>query len=137
MPAVRLPKMSVALNFPWLNYTFFPKNLRRVEEIIERYKPDVLHLHNHMFDLAFMATSMRRRTGKPLVVTIHTVIKHARGVYNLFLYPADRVFLKRLVINRTDAVICPDVNVQEYVKEAFNVDDGIIVPYMRYGTEKT
>src|SRR5438270_6352898 len=52
LPTIRLPKMAVALNFPWLSYTFFPKNLRRVKEIIERHQPDVFHLHNHMFDLA-------------------------------------------------------------------------------------
>lgn len=129
LPAVRLPRMTVSLNFPWLNYTFTRKNLRRVAEILERHRPDVLHLHNHMFDLALTASLVRRRTGLPLVLTIHTVIKHARAAYNLLLYPADRVMLKRLVVGQADALICPDLNVREYVREAFGRTDTSLVPY--------
>ncbi len=129
LPAIRLPKMSISLNFPWLTYTFTPRNLRRIRAIMDRHNPDVLHVHNHMFDLALSAVLMHRRTKRPLVITIHTVIKHARGLYNLLLYPADRVFLKRFVIDQADAVICPDCNAKDYVRNAFGRPDGALVPY--------
>ena len=97
LPATRLPKMPISFNFPWLSYTFTPRNLQRIEGILEFHKSDIIHLHNHMFDLAFSAALMCRRTKKPLVITIHTMIKHARNLYNTLLYPADRVLLKYLV----------------------------------------
>ena len=129
LPAIRLPKMPISLNFPWLSYTFTLRNLRHIENIIKQHSPDVLHLHNHMFDLALSAVLMHRRTKKPLVITIHTVIKHARNFYNLLLYPADRLFLKHLVINQADALICPDLNIKDYVRDAFGKSDAALVPY--------
>jgi len=129
LPAIRLPKMPISLNFPWLSYTLTPRNLRRIESIINRHNPDVLHLHNHMFDLALCAVLMRKRNKRPLVITIHTVIKHARNFYNLLLYPADRMFLKHLVINQADALVCPDLNIKGYVRDAFGKFDVALVPY--------
>jgi glycosyltransferase involved in cell wall biosynthesis len=129
LPALRLPRMALSLNFPWLSTTFSRANVRRVRSIVERHKPDVFHLHNHMFDLAFAAVLMRRQTRTPLVVTIHTVIKHARALYNAVLYPLDRGLLKHAVINRADAIISPDSTNADYVREAFGKTDIAIVPY--------
>jgi glycosyltransferase involved in cell wall biosynthesis len=129
LPAIRLPKMSIALSFPWLSYTFTPKNLRRIKTILKQHKPDVLHLHNHMFDLALSAVLMRRWKKKPLVITIHTVIKHTRNFYNLLLYPADRLLLKHVIINQADALICPDLNNKDYVLDAFGKSEAALVPY--------
>ena len=129
LPAFRLPKLSIALNFPWLNYTFTPSNVRIIETILERHKPGVLHLHNHMFDLGLSAALMHKRTGRPLVTTLHTVIRHSQKLYNLMLYPADRLFLKWLVVNQSDQLICPYVNIKSYAQEAFGRSDSVVVPY--------
>lgn len=129
LPAIRLPKMSISLNFPWLSYTFTPRNLRHIKHIIEQRNPDVLHLHNHMFDLAFSAVRIHRQNNKPLIITVHTVIKHARRIYNVFLYPSDRVFLKHVVMNQADAIICPDINTNHYVFDAFGKSNTALVPY--------
>lgn len=129
LSALRLPKMPISLNFPWLSFTFTPANQRRIQDILNRHQPDVIHLHNHMFDLAFSASLAAKRTRKPLVTTIHTVIKHPKRFYNWFLYPADRLFLKHFVINRTDILICPDITIQGYVYDAFGKTNIALVPY--------
>lgn len=130
LPAVRLPKLSIALNFPWLNSTFFPSNIKKIESILRKHKPDVLHLHNHMFDLALSAVLMRRRLRISLVTTLHTVIRHSQPIYNLFLFPADRVFLKHVVIDQSDLLIYPDTNIKRYALEAFGRrNNASVVPY--------
>jgi glycosyltransferase involved in cell wall biosynthesis len=129
LPAVRLPKLPIALNFPWLNSTLTPANARRIRGILAEERPDVLHLHNHMFDLGFAAVRGRRSLGVPLVVTMHTVIKHPNRLYDGVLRPLDRVLLKRTVLDRCDGVLCPDQNVVGYVTEAFRRTDGVLVPY--------
>ncbi len=129
LPAIRLPKMPISFNFPWLSYTFTPRNLRRISQIVDEHRPDVLHLQNHMFDLAFAAVLTGRRKKLPLVVTIHTVVKHDRPSFNLLLHSVDRYILRSLVIDRAAAVICPDVNIEEYVHEVFDRSDAHIVPY--------
>ncbi len=129
LPSKIMPRMEIALNFPWLNYTYTLNNQKRIDDIIKRHRPKILHLHNHMFDLSFSATKFRNRYKIPLVVTIHTVIKHSRQFYNLILYPADRIFLRKTVIDKTDLIICPDYNVRRYVEEAFKAKNHILIPY--------
>jgi 1,2-diacylglycerol 3-alpha-glucosyltransferase len=129
LPAMRLPSMAIALNFPWLSYTFTPANLRRIAELFQKHRPEVIHLHNHMFDLAFAAVRMRRRFKLPLLVTMHTMIRHVKPLYNLLLYPADRVFLRHTVIKHADTVICPDYNIKTYVDDAFPGSNAQVCPY--------
>lgn len=142
IPALHLPKMAISLNFPWLNWTFWPKNLKRMETILREHRIDLLHVHNHMFDMAFAGRVLGRRLGLPVVVTLHTIIKHSIAAFNLILFPADRVFLRRAVVKHASAVICPDVNIQTYLREAFGRTDGTMIPYgislpIHPGTEVT
>jgi len=130
VPALKLPKLSIALKFPWLNSTFFPSNIKKIEKILRKHNPDIFHLHNHMFDLALSAVLMRKKLKKPLVTTLHTVIRHSQPIYNLVLLPADRVFLRRIVIDQSDLLIYPDINIKRYASEAFRREDGtVVVPY--------
>jgi hypothetical protein len=41
-----------------------------------------------MFDLALAGAAMKRRLRIPMVLTVHTIITHQIGVYNLLLHPA-------------------------------------------------
>lgn len=129
LPAIRIPKMPIALNCPWISYTFTPGNQRRIEKIIRRHNPDVLHLHNHMFDLAFSAVRMKQQFHKPLIITFHTVIKHANPFYDMLLFPADRIFLRLTVSRFGDMLICPDMNMQKYVMRSHRIAPTKMVPY--------
>lgn len=129
LPALHLPRLTIALNFPWLNCTFLPDNLRRIAALLERLRPDVLHVHNHMFDLALSAVLLRRRFRAPLVVTLHTMIRHARRLYNCLLVPADRILLRHLIVDRARQVICPDMNMKEYAARAFGRPAAAMIPY--------
>ena len=129
LPSLRLPQAAIALNFPWLSFTFTPANQRRIQKIINQHQPDVIHLHNHMFDLGFSAVRTTKKNDIPLVITIHTLIKHPNRFYNLFLYPADRGLIKRAVIDKAQTLICPDVTIEEYVFEAFGKTNTVLIPY--------
>lgn len=129
IPSIRLPKLPIALNFSWLNITFWPSNLKRIEQILRHHRVEILHVHNHMFDMALSAIVMKRRLALPVVLTIHTIIKHSIKAFNAILFPADRFFLKHAVVKRADAVICPDVNISLYLKETFGRQDAAIIPY--------
>jgi glycosyltransferase involved in cell wall biosynthesis len=45
------------------------------------------------------------------------------------LYPADRIVLRKLVVDQSDQILCPDVNIKKYALQAFGRSDSIIVPY--------
>jgi glycosyltransferase involved in cell wall biosynthesis len=129
LPAWRLPRMSIALDFPWLGLTYRPSNLAHLERLLREREVDLLHLHNHMFDLGFAAARMRERLGLPLVLTFHTIIQHANPFFDAILRPADRLLLRRAVVRHADAIVCPDRNVDAYVRRRFGREDGQLVPY--------
>lgn len=129
LPAIRLPKLPIALNFPWLNLSFSPANLRRVLNILQENPPDVLHLHNHMFDSAFLAVSASRRLNIPLALSVHTIIKHTNPIHDVLLQLADRFILKHLVVRKSRIVICQDEIVETYVRRTFGHQNTRLIPY--------
>jgi glycosyltransferase involved in cell wall biosynthesis len=129
LPAMRLPRTSLTFNFPWLSYTYTPANQRRIREILRRHDADVLHLHNHMFDLGLSASRARRRLSKPLVVTIHTVFSHPNPLWNGVLRCADNLIVSPLVVAQASALICPDINIRAYVRTAYGRSEEPLVPY--------
>jgi glycosyltransferase involved in cell wall biosynthesis len=129
LPAFRLPKIALGFNFPWISFTFTPGNVRRIKRIIEKHDPQMLHLHNYMFDLAFSAVLMRMQTKIPLVITIHTYLKHPSYVLNIIFFLIERIMLTFPVIRQADCIICPDWNVQQYTGLAFGNVPTALVPY--------
>lgn len=129
LPSLRLPRLAVALKFEWLTATFSPANLRRIKSILRRHSVDLIHLHNHMFDLAFSAALVKRALGLPLVVSLHTPITHNNPFYNRLLVTAERLILKPMIIGSADCVVCPDYNIVKYVKQRFDCERVALIPY--------
>ncbi len=129
LPCLRLPRLPISMNFEWLNSLLRPANLRTMERLCREHTIQVLHIHNHMFDIALCGMLLSRKLGIPTAVTLHTVVQHAKTVYNAVLYPLDRFFLGTCVVRRADAVICPDCTVETYLASRFGRRDGTIIPY--------
>lgn len=129
VPSIKLPKLPIALNFPWLNFSFSLSNIRRILNILRKHRPDVLHLHNHMFDSALHALIVSYHLRIPLVLTIHTIIKHTNQIYDTALHIVDRFILKHLIVRRAKIVICQDYIVEKYIKKTFNHPKVILIPY--------
>jgi glycosyltransferase involved in cell wall biosynthesis len=129
LPVFRLPMLKIALNFPYLSYTFTPGNLRRIKEIIHRHQINVLHLHNHMFDMALSAVVTAIRLHIPLVLTIHTIIKHTHRIYNAILSLIDKTFLNFFVVKQANSVITPDLHTDLYMQKRFSRVGNKYIPY--------
>lgn len=129
IPSIGIPKMSITWNFPWIRWTLTLGNLKLLNSVVKKYKPDIIHLHNHMFDLALSAAYLRWKYKIPLVITIHTIVQHPNRTYNAILCAFDRIFLKKIVVNPADMIICPEKTIFRYVRASFNNENVIIIPY--------
>jgi 1,2-diacylglycerol 3-alpha-glucosyltransferase len=130
MPSLVIPKaLTLGFNFSWLGITFKPANIKRIKAIIEKYKPSILHLHNYMFDLALSAVLMSHLFKIPLVLTVHTFLRHPSPVINVLFYLAEQLVLRWLVIRRAKCVICPDMNVVKYARREFGNVSTEMIPY--------
>ena len=129
LPAIRLPRLGIALNFPWLFLTMLPGNMKRIDTILARHEPDIIHLHNHMFDMAFLAVKAARKSQKPLVITIHTMVRHSTKFYDFLLVLFDKFILRKIILNNSALLIVPERTIFDYVESYFKVKKPILIPY--------
>jgi 1,2-diacylglycerol 3-alpha-glucosyltransferase len=125
----KLPNLSIFMNYPWFSMTMSSRNLSFMARIARERDVKVLHVHNHLFDMAFNGSWLSWRLGVPMVVTNHTYAMHPNRLYNTLFYLLDRMVLKYLVVDRAAAVIAPDINTQDYLRRRFNRADGTLIPY--------
>ncbi len=130
LPSLRLPKaMTLGFNFPWLGITFKPANIKRINRILEKHQPSIVHLHNYMFDLALSAAYMCQIYKFPMVLTIHTYLRHPSPLINAVFYLVEQLFLKGMIVRKAKCVICPDMNVMDYTRREFGDISTALVPY--------
>ena len=130
LPSFRLPAaLTLGFNFPWLGVTFTPSNVGRIRKIIRLHEPSLIHLHNYMFDLSLSASYMRWVTKLPLVLTIHTYLRHPTWIVNVLFYCVEQALLKPAVVSRAECIVCPDMNVIDYALRNFKNTRSALVPY--------
>ncbi len=128
VPCLKLPRLPIAVNFPWLSATLWPSNISFMREVLERKNCQLLHLHNHMFDMAFSSVILSRLMKLPLVLTIHSIIRHPVPLYNAILGAADASLLKYAVVRRADALVDLDNSCTRYLANRFGRNDGTLIP---------
>jgi len=129
LPAIRVPEMGISLNFPWINWVTWPKNVRRIMRIIKDEDVALVHVHNHMFDLALIGAYLRKKLALPTIVSVHTPITHNNWFYNRLLVTAERLILRPYVIGRADVLLGADNNIMKYTTRRFDRTDTVIIPY--------
>jgi 1,2-diacylglycerol 3-alpha-glucosyltransferase len=129
LPCRRLPRLPIALNFPWLSFTFTRANRRRILEILKSEPVDLIHVHNHMFDMALHAVRAAQQLKKPLALTIHTIIRHPNSFFDLILGLADRLILGPQVVRKAHVVICPDHIISQYALNTLQAQNTVLIPY--------
>ncbi len=129
VPALRLPQVALSLHHPFLNATLSPGNLQRAVRLLRDFRADVVHVHNHMLDMAFLGIAAARRLDLPVVLTVHTPIRHTNRTYDRVLTTLDRHLLGPGVVRRAAGVVCPDAEVARYVRDTFGEVPAHIIPY--------
>jgi glycosyltransferase involved in cell wall biosynthesis len=129
LPAWRLPRLALTHNFQWFGMTLTPANLATLQAEARRRRFDVLHAHNHIFDLTLAAVWIARRTQLPLALTLHTIAQHPRPLWNAVLAALDVTAARWLVVRRADAVISTDPQMTGYLARRFGIQDPPVIPY--------
>ncbi|WP_033292105.1 glycosyltransferase family 4 protein [Amycolatopsis jejuensis] len=121
LPATKMPQLGLSIDFDMTFASLRPGNWRRMWKLLNEFKPDAVHLHGQFFDLSWMAGIYARRHGKPVLLTIHTLLISENKLYG-------RVF------RMLDAVLVRPV--LKYLRPRYVILDKLGVDYCvdRYGT---
>jgi len=128
LPCLRLPKLPIAVNFPWLSVSMTPSNIIRMRDIMRERGVELMHVHNHMFDMALNGVVLKKMLKIPLVLSIHSYITHANPVANAVLSSIDATFLRWCMVQRATHLIDLDTACTRYRKARFGVDEGTLIP---------
>src|SRR5262245_50350915 len=119
LPVTRLPKLSIFYNLRLMGLSNTPANRRRLQAIVTEFRPDVIHLVNHIFDTTFLAGRVARTAGIPLVGSITTPIQHEDPLRQRLMGLADRLTVGHFGVKRWDGVVCLDRTVYDYVASQY------------------
>jgi glycosyltransferase involved in cell wall biosynthesis len=129
LPALRLPRLRLTHNFKWFGMTLSPANLVAVRAEFLRRRFDVVHAHNHIFDLTVLAVWAARLYRLPLALTLHTIAQHPGRLCNAVLAALDKTLGRHLIVRRADAVVSPDPQMSAYIKRRFGLPEPPLIPY--------
>lgn len=128
LPCLKLPKLPIAVNFPWLSFSMLPANITRMRDVMEERGVELMHVHNHMFDMALNGVILKKMLNIPLVLSIHSVIFHPNPISNAILGSVDATFLRWCMVQRATHLVDLDMVTARYRKRRFNVDNGTLIP---------
>jgi glycosyltransferase involved in cell wall biosynthesis len=129
LPAWRLPRLALTYNFKWFGMTLTPANLAIVRDEFRKERFDVLHAHNHIFDLSLAAVWAARHFKVPLALTLHTIAQHPHRLWNGVLAGLDVCLARWLVLRQADAVVSPDPQMSKYIARRFGITNPPLIPY--------
>jgi glycosyltransferase involved in cell wall biosynthesis len=129
LPAWRLPRLRLTHHFNWFGLTLSPGNLAAVRAEFQRRRFDVVHAHNHIFDITLLAVGAAKVYRLPLALTLHTIAQHPGRVCNAVLAALDRGLARPLIVRRADAVVSTDPQMTAYLARRFGVVGPPVIPY--------
>jgi glycosyltransferase involved in cell wall biosynthesis len=129
LPCIMMPQLEIAHNFKFLSYTFLPSNLKRLSKIFQEKNFDIINQHGQIFDTALSSTRLAKQFNKPLVITIHTPVRHTVPIYMSILKFLDTTIVKHLIINKCQMLISPDQTTSDNINERYQHSWVEEIPY--------
>ncbi|MEU6207639.1 glycosyltransferase family 4 protein [Micromonospora musae] len=97
MPAMPMPQLGLAIDFDMAFTMARPGNRRRVNRLLDEFKPDVIHQHGQFFDLTWLSGWYARRRGIPVLLSVHTRLESPDPKYMALFRALDRWLVKPIL----------------------------------------
>ncbi|MFD0783084.1 glycosyltransferase family 4 protein [Micromonospora azadirachtae] len=97
VPAMPMPQLGLAIDFDMAFTMARPGNRRRVNRLLDEFKPDVIHQHGQFFDLTWLSGWYARRRGIPVLLSVHTRLESPDPKYMALFKALDRWLVKPIL----------------------------------------
>ena len=132
LPVIRFPRLAFFYHLKLMGLSFTPGNVRRLESIVLKYRPQIIHHVNHIFDSTFLSSQVGRKTGVPVVGSITTPIQHQNWLKQRLMTWCDRWTVGFWGVRRWDAVVSLDGTVHRYVGDLYGKkvqEHSFVIPF--------
>ncbi|MEU6641343.1 glycosyltransferase family 4 protein [Saccharomonospora sp. NPDC046836] len=114
LPAVRLPRTRLAVNFD-VAFSLRPSLPRRIRELLDEFRPDVIHQHGQFFDLTWATGLWAHRNGVPVLLSVHTRLESPRRLYQWVFRALDAAVVAPILRRYRPRFVVMDVQMGDYI----------------------
>ncbi|MDV6012361.1 glycosyltransferase family 4 protein [Haloechinothrix sp. LS1_15] len=114
LPAVKLPETRLAVNFD-IAFCARPSLPRRIRELLDRFRPDVIHQHGQFFDLTWATGLWARRNGVPVLLSVHTRLESPSKLYQVVFSLLDRWVVAPFMRRYVPTFVVMDEQMRDYI----------------------
>ncbi len=117
LPSWKLPK-SLSFNFD-IGFTLRPSLQGRVNQILDGFRPDVIHQHGQFFDLTWISGLYARKRGIPTLLTVHTRLESPKLLQRAAFKLADTMLVAPILRRYKPNFVVMDVQMDEYIERRY------------------
>lgn len=118
LPATAIPETRLSVSFD-IAFTLRPSLRRRLTELLDQFKPDVMHQHGQFFDLTWATARYARRHHIPALLSIHTRLENPKAHYHGVFRWLDAFVVAPILRRYRPRVVVMDVQMDEYIKRRY------------------
>ncbi len=118
LPAARLPKTKLAVNFD-ITFATRPSLPRRLRELLGDFRPDVIHQHGQFFDLTWATGMWARRNDVPVLLSVHTRLESPKPMYQAVFSTLDACLVAPILRRYKPVHVVMDSLMDDYIKRRY------------------
>ncbi|MPY77397.1 MAG: glycosyltransferase [Actinophytocola sp.] len=118
LPAVRLPKTTLAVNFD-LTFATRPSLPRRLRALLGDFRPDVIHQHGQFFDLTWATGMWARRNDVPALLNVHTRLESPKPMYKAVFSALDVCLVAPILRRYRPMHVVMDALMDDYIRRRY------------------
>jgi glycosyltransferase involved in cell wall biosynthesis len=118
LQAVPMPATRLAISFD-MAFASRPSLPRRLAEVLDAFRPDVIHQHGQFFDLTWASGGYARKRGIPALLSVHTRLESPTPSYNRIFTALDRTVVAPILRRYRPTLVSMDVQMSEYIRSRY------------------
>jgi glycosyltransferase involved in cell wall biosynthesis len=126
LQSVPMPATRLAVSFD-MAFTMRPSLPRRLAEILDPFRPDVIHQHGQFFDLTWASGMYARRRGIPTLLSVHTRLESPTPSYARIFRTLDRLMVAPVLRRYRPTFVVMDVHMDAYIRARYRKAIGGLV----------
>lgn len=119
LPAWVVPRNRFLLGSSIIPVAYSLDNRRRMLEIVQQFKPDIIHQINHIFDTVLLSAYAAKKTSTTLVGSITTPIQSNYPIVHALMHIVDLTVVYRFGIRYWQRIICSDSEQTRYTLDRY------------------
>lgn len=118
LPAATIPKSRLSVSFD-IAFTLRLGAYKAVAELLDQFRPDVLHQHGQFFDLSWLTGIWARRNRVPALLSVHTRLENPTAAYHGVFRGLDAAVVRPVLRVYRPRIVVMDAQMDDYIRSRY------------------